>query len=393
MNWRSRRVTASIALLSVIVVALLFTIRQLGTMTLRACAVPAEEMESVETDLFSTNYVVARQRFLGAAREAGGHIESIQHPDAGPEGNPLFMDVASFGNEGASRVLVVSSGTHGVEGFAGSGIQTRLLQDGIASRLPSEASLLLIHGINPYGMAHLRRVNEDDVDLNRNFRDHDSPYPSNPGYEQLADALGPTSISFWSEVASWSTILSFRVAAGQAATEAAVMRGQYSHPEGFSYGGSTATWSNTTLESVVSGYLSDVSTVVFVDLHTGLGDYGAAEVILNVPEDSSQYQRAVNIWGTALTRTTVTGDSVSTHLDASLKLALPGMLPAAEVTAVSLEFGTVPTLEALTAMRAEFWLHHHGGPDHPRATRTEILSTEGFSSGCARLGSFGVGTG
>ena len=97
-----------------------------------------------------------------------------------------------------------------------------------------------------------------------------------------------------------------------------------------------------------------------IDFHTGLGEYGRAEVILNVSPDDPQYERAIRIWGPEITRTTVTGDSVSTDLDASLKLAIPGMLPRAEVTAVSLEFGTVPILDVFKALRGENWLHHYG---------------------------------
>ena len=82
-------------------------------------------------------------------------------------------------------------------------------------------------------------------------------------------------------------------------------------------------------------------------------------------ESSPEYERAVAIWGQRV-RTTVSGASVSTHLEASLKLAIPLMLPKAEVTPVSLEFGTVPPMEVFKAVRAENWLHHHAGLDHRR---------------------------
>jgi hypothetical protein len=51
------------------------------------------------------------------------------------------------------------------------------------------------------------------------------------------------------------------------------------------------------------------------------------------------------------------------------------MLPDAEITAVSLEFGTVEPKQVFKALRAENWLHHHGGIDNPNAKeiKTEIL--------------------
>jgi hypothetical protein len=38
------------------------------------------------------------------------------------------------------------------------------------------------------------------------------------------------------------------------------------------------------------------------------------------------------------------------------------MLPQAEVTAVTLEFGTYSTIEVFAATRADNWLHCHGNP-------------------------------
>ena len=181
-------------------------------------------------DFFSSTYQSARGRFIEAARAIGGTVECIPNPHRGPHGGQLFMDVALIGATEATRTLVVSSGTHGVEGFAGSGIQTGLLQEGINSRLPEGVSVLLIHALNPYGMAHLRRFTEDNVDLNRNFRDHSGPHPRNLPYETLAEVIAPQSLSFCSELRSWSRLLWHRLTAGKAASQAAVSGGQYSHP-------------------------------------------------------------------------------------------------------------------------------------------------------------------
>jgi hypothetical protein len=224
----------------------------------------------------------------------------------------------------------------------------------------------MIHAINPFGMAHLRRFTEDNVDLNRNFGDHSDPHPRNPQYEALAEAIAPQSLSFWSEARSWSRLLWYRLTAGTAASQRAVSGGQYTHPDGLFYGGTSDTWSNTTFRTVIRRYLSNATRVVVVDVHTGLGELGAAEVILHVPESSPEYERAAAVWGQRV-RTTVTGASVSTHLEASLKLVIPRMLPKAEVTSVSLEFGTVPPMEVFKAVRAENWLHHHAGPGHRKA--------------------------
>ena len=72
---------------------------------------------------FSTQYTEAREKFLAAAGFAGASLRSFRNPTLGPSGERLFMDVARLGPDDASRVLVLTSATHGVEGYCGSGAQ------------------------------------------------------------------------------------------------------------------------------------------------------------------------------------------------------------------------------------------------------------------------------
>lgn len=100
----------------------------LGVLVL-GCGVNAKK-DSIDTatSYFSDDYQEARHKFLNAAHAQGFRIESYSNPITGPNGRALFTDVASFGAENPEVILVVSSGTHGVEGFAGSAIQTGLFQ-------------------------------------------------------------------------------------------------------------------------------------------------------------------------------------------------------------------------------------------------------------------------
>ena len=54
------------------------------------------------------------------------------------------------------------------------------------------------------------------------------------------------------------------------------------------------------------------------------------------------------------------------------------MLPNTEITGASLEFGTYPPEDVFGAMRAENWLHQHGGASHPRATRIKAQFRRAF---------------
>jgi hypothetical protein len=324
-----------------------------------------EQTETEAMQYFSANYLEARQKFLDASRVAGADLEHFQNPHNGPQGEPLFTDVALIGPRDANTFLVLSSATHGVEGFTGSAIQTGLLREGFGE-LPPDTGLLFIHAINPYGFAHLRRFNEDNVDLNRNFVDHSKPYPANPGYEALADAISPASLSMWANARSTMKFFWYGLTNSRDALKQAISGGQYNHPQGLFYGGRQEAWSNKIIRTIADKYLGSAKRVVLIDFHTGLGPYGHAEVIMNESEQSPAYGRAVTWWGDRV-RSSVSGASVSIHLETTLKLGFSTMLPDTEITAVSLEFGTVEPKRVFFALRAENWLHHHGSPDLPRA--------------------------
>jgi hypothetical protein len=220
-------------------------------------------------------------------------------------------------------------------------------------------------------MANGRRFNERNVDLNRNFRNHSERHPTNPHYEKLATAIAPKTVSFWSEVGSWWRLLCHRITHGKEAAQAAVSQGQYSHADGLFYGGNDAAWSNTTLRSIAERYLSNANRVVVVDIHTGLGKFGDYEIILNDPIASDQFKRATSIWGETRVKSTLPAESdhhasESAHVTGTLKRGIKESL-SAQVTAVGLEFGTLPSMQVFKALRAENWLHHHGNKDDPNA--------------------------
>ena len=68
-----------------------------------------------ETECFSANYGEAREKFLEASRDAGAKLESFRNPHKGPNGEALYTDVAIIGPSDANTILVLGSGTHGVE--------------------------------------------------------------------------------------------------------------------------------------------------------------------------------------------------------------------------------------------------------------------------------------
>jgi hypothetical protein len=71
---------------------------------------------------FAASYGEARAKFLSAAESAGATVSRHVHPtERGAEGEELSIDLAMLGEPDAPGLLLLISGTHGAEGFCGSG--------------------------------------------------------------------------------------------------------------------------------------------------------------------------------------------------------------------------------------------------------------------------------
>jgi len=64
------------------------------------------------------------------------------------------------------------------------------------------------------------------------------------------------------------------------------------------------------------------------------------------------------------------GSSTSAPLTGELWLAAYEECPQAEYTGIALEYGTLPVLDALNALRADQWLENH--PEAPEAQQRQI---------------------
>lgn len=315
------------------------------------------------SDFFSATYAEARARFLDACADAGFGAEHHVNPETGREGEELATDVVRIGPEGASHVLFTMSATHGVEGFCGSGAQVATLQSGQWRGLRDDTALVMIHAINPYGFSWLRRVTEDNVDLNRNHVDHDAAYRDNPGYRELRDAICPAAWDQATREAASATLDAYAERHGRMALQQAVSGGQYVDPQGVFFGGNRLTWSARTLYAVVEAHAAGARHVGFIDYHTGLGPWGYGELIADHGADDPGHGRLVDWLGDEVTSTD-DGSSTSAPLTGTNSLGIAPHLPDdASFTMVTLEYGTRPLAEVLDSVRADCWLHAHGDLD------------------------------
>jgi len=316
-------------------------------------------------DSFSATFAQARDKFRQAAAAAGGATDHVTHPERGPDGGDLSTDVAWFGPRAASRVLVMISATHGVEGFCGSGAQVDWLARGGAQGLPADTAVLMIHAINPHGFAWLRRVTQENVDLNRNWIDFAQPLPANPGYDELAEAICPAA---WTEAAQSATaeaLGAYIRAHGYPAFQHALSGGQYRHSDGIFYGGAGPTWSRRTQTAIFEAWLGAAARVAILDYHTGLGPWGYGERIITEPPGDPAFARARAWYGGDVTSPS-DGTSASAPIVGDGLAGAPVILKHAQVTGMALEVGTQSLAQVLLALRADTWLHAHGDPASPQ---------------------------
>ncbi len=312
---------------------------------------------------FPHDYATARSGFLEAVEGAGGKVEAYVHPALGPSGEELATDVALLGSPQAKNVLVLVSGTHGVEGLAGSGLQVAQVHAGLRPPPGSDLAIVLVHALNPFGVAFKRRVNEDSVDLNRNFATFPANLP-NTAYDELHDllTLRPGGLA---RVRRGLAFASFVARRGKWALREAVTQGQYNHPTGLFFGGTKPSWSRTTWDRILAG-LAGKQKVMVVDYHTGLGPRGSGQLIsqwgaafgsgysdgrLTVLTDCFENDAIINPEKSKSVSTGLSGDLLSYTRNSGTHLS-----------AVALEFGTYPMLQVLNAMINENWAHHSRDP-------------------------------
>jgi hypothetical protein len=308
---------------------------------------------------FSATYREARGKFQAAAAKRGLAVQSHVHPaHRGAEGEELVMDVVRIGPAGAKSLLMVTSGTHGVEGFCGSGCQVTLLHDDelLARVERSGMALLLVHAVNPYGFSHLRRVNEDSIDLNRNFLNYNAPLPVNAAYADVHPLMLPAQ---WPPTAEDAAAVERYIAQhGAREFQAAVSSGQNTHPDGLFYAGRAPSWSNTTLRGILRANSAGCAQVGWIDIHTGLGPMGHGEKIFAGRNDPAELARARACWG-ADVFSPYSGASFSAIVHGSATSCMYDECGNAQTISVGLEFGTVAFMHIMEAMRADQWLTNH----------------------------------
>ena len=224
-------------------------------------------------------------------------------------------------------------------------------------------------------MRGIRRVTNENVDLNRNFRDFSQPLPVNEAYAKVHDLLLPEQ---WPPgPANQAAVQDFIAREGLPAWQAAITSGQCQFPDGLFYGGQAPTWSNQTVRQILADYAGPRRHVAWIDLHTGLGPNGVGERIYAGRNDADTVARARRWWGDQVT-SIYDGSSSSALLTGLMWDAIYDAAPQAQYTGIAMEYGTVPVSEVLNALRGDHWLAKHPMTDPALAAQIQAETLRAF---------------
>lgn len=317
---------------------------------------------------YSSSYEQARETFLRAAVEASAFVQTTDL------GSDLACDVAVLGESG-KPTLLVSSGLHGVEGFFGSAVQVSLLGQLQRFRCLGDIRVVLVHGLNPFGFKHIRRFDQSNIDLNRNFLKPDEAYRGAPdGYEKLNSFLNPGFAPPLFEPYRLKALLKI-MRYGVPALKEAIVGGQYEHPEGIFFGGSDSAVSTEFVKAQCESWVSASDNVAHIDLHSGLGDFGSYKLLINEAPESTDYQWYVKTFDQKYISTLQSSDNIAYPVTGSMGAWLQHRFSDRKYYFAGLEFGTYGPIRVLGAIRTENCVHHYADASSRRyaAAKTELL--------------------
>ncbi len=301
-------------------------------------------------------YLESRTTFNQFALQLQARCSSLSLTLPTGDNPKLTVDTAYLGPANAPNLVVIASGTHGVEAYAGAACQFHFMRTYANQRYHPDVGFLLVHAVNPWGYFHDRRVTHEGVDLNRNFISDFSRPPVATGYAEfhrrLVTNFRPLLTGIWNELGLLRCAISKK---SRTAMQTAITAGQYQYAEGLFYGGSSPTQSRLAWEQIIRDHARARDCAFLLDVHTGLGKPGTSELISYLPESSGDFQEMCSWFGGEL-RSMQGGASVSAPVEGTLTAGFDRML-ACRSYAVGLEFGTCAAVRVLNALRYDHWCH------------------------------------
>ena len=338
-------------------------------------------------DYFSKTYKEAREKFLIYADKANANISSLYLDDIlGTDNEELSTDIAWIGNKDANHLYIHSSGIHGVEGYAGSAIQCKILNETQFNFLPKNIAIVFIHAINPYGMSHNRRWNENNVDLNRNFMNQElfekSKTFCSKIYEKINYILNPKEEPYNWYLNFYWYMSGVKLFYNNQDIKNAVAGGQGKYEKGLFFCGNKLEITPFKIINFITNTFKNITNIVHIDVHTGLGPYSFDTLLCN-KTTSSEYNFIEELEKSDDERkhvqkkefdngsNNISYETIGSFKDGIEKICFPN----AKYYGVTQEFGTYSGLEVIKALREENYYTHYQVINKGHFSRETLLKT------------------
>lgn len=230
-------------------------------------------------DDFITDYDAIRERFLGhvdAFSSQWKQVKTFSQPI--DLADNLYTDsILLEAEETKDNLIVITTGVHGIEGYIGATMLEVFIDNFLPNLDQSNTGVLMITNVNPYGVKHQRRYNENNVDLNRNFIFDWNTFNlnTNTDYPKVQSFLQPPSPienMTLHEISFLGGILKQVTTNGVSTLSNALLGGQYNAPKGVYYGGTGDEKSTAYIKEVFEKTLnSGYKNIIHLDLHSGYG--------------------------------------------------------------------------------------------------------------------------
>ena len=249
------------------------------------------------------NYETSRERFRVSLASFSDHwLDSRLDSFPLAYDSSLTIDVITANaNRDKQKLLILTTGLHGIEGYVGSGIIQLFIQEYLPKFNPDTTGIVIVHPINPHGMKYHQRVNKNSIDLNRNFNttDFEKIKSVNPHYESLGFLLNPSHSlkkPLYEKIVFLLNVIKALPKGVKHIRETALM-GQYRIHNGMQFGGFELQEETKFMMDLYNKVVKDYKQILALDIHTG---YGARfqMTLLNPPsekESAEETARRFNV--------------------------------------------------------------------------------------------------
>lgn len=322
--------------------------------------------------MYPSSYHVSREQFCRLIIQVQRYWPSARLISYAPYDDEYTIDaITAETTKSPIRRLIITTGEHGIEGYLGAVFLRWFIDKFLLKLDPQSTGLLLVHAINPWGMAQRRRVNRSNVDINRNFLEENitSTIENNTDYVQLNGLFNPTGQirSIRRNTARLIVhLLEKLINIGKNRIQKALTLGQYYFPYGVYYGGSFVQPETHFMINLYRNQWRNYQQVLQLDVHTGYGPRDQMSIVNSSlePRSPSELTRIFNypliVRALPSEFYAISGDMI----DFVYRLQR-AEFPALKLYATTLEFGTLGTsissgLRSMRALILENQSYHYG---------------------------------